>query len=195
MRFGTEGATSKTIAQVRAETLGSGFFWDETLDLYVGGAININFYNNILGFLAGECISGTIDIEIQEPFPSSELTLEFTGVERSHINTKNVLKPLPYHRETRQIITMKTVVATFEEGQHLQPGQYTYSFQIYLPPWLPESALFKTDKERFCVEYTVRAQFTPTIAAMYVTDKLFPSMYPNVSLFRGSRKVYVYQVP
>ena len=93
--------------------MGTGFFWDETLEMYKGGAINLNLYNNVCGFLAGDCIAGTIDIEIQKPFPANELTLEFKGVERSHLDTKNVLKPLDYHREVKEIISMKTVVAEF----------------------------------------------------------------------------------
>ena len=100
-------------------TSDSGTFWDETLDRYQAGAININLYNNVIGFTAGEAIAGTIDIVIVEPFPASELTLEFKGVERSHLNTKKVLKPLVHHREVKDMISMKNVVATFQEGQYL----------------------------------------------------------------------------
>ena len=45
----------------RADT---GVFWDEPLDLYKNGTININFYNNVMGYCAGDAISGTVDIEI-----------------------------------------------------------------------------------------------------------------------------------
>ena len=67
----------------------TGVFWDEPLDLYLGGAININLYNNILGFTAGDTINGTIDIEIDEKFDASELVIEFCGVERSHLKHTN----------------------------------------------------------------------------------------------------------
>jgi len=40
--------------------------WDEILDNFQTGQININFYNNIVGYTPGECISGTIDIELKE---------------------------------------------------------------------------------------------------------------------------------
>ena len=43
-------------------------FWDEPLDLYTDGAININLYNNVLGYISGSTISGTIDIEIGKVF-------------------------------------------------------------------------------------------------------------------------------
>lgn len=62
-----------------------GVFWDEPLDVYLGGAININLYNNVVGFTPGDTISGTIDIEIVEPFDASELLIEFKGVERIHL--------------------------------------------------------------------------------------------------------------
>lgn len=84
----------------------SGTFWDEPLERYQAGAININLYNNVVGFTAGEVIAGTIDIVIVEPFPASDLTLEFKGVERSHLNSKKVLKPLAWHREVKEIISM-----------------------------------------------------------------------------------------
>ena len=149
----------------------------------------------MVGFVAGETIAGTIDIVIVEPFPASELTLEFKGVERSHLSTKKVLKPLDYHREMKEIISMKTVVAKFDEGDHLLPGHYTYSFNVYLPPWLPESCLFKGKLDKFFVEYTLRAQFTPLNPKMYVYDPVLSNKFQNVSLFRGSRKVFVYYPP
>lgn len=39
--------------------------WDEPLPIFTEGSININFYNNIIGYTAGDCVSGTIDIEIK----------------------------------------------------------------------------------------------------------------------------------
>ena len=54
-------------------------FWDEHLDLYIDGAININLYNNVLGFAAGETISGTIDIEIAKPFDAVDLVVKVHG--------------------------------------------------------------------------------------------------------------------
>jgi len=35
--------------------------WDEILDVFDTGVMNINFYNNMIGYTAGDCISGTID--------------------------------------------------------------------------------------------------------------------------------------
>ncbi len=42
----------------------AGIFWDEALEIYKNGTININLYNNVLSFNAGDQISGTLDIEI-----------------------------------------------------------------------------------------------------------------------------------
>ena len=64
----------------------TGVFWDEPLDLYLEGTININLYNNVLGFNAGETISGTVDIEIGKPFEATDLVIGFKGVERSHMS-------------------------------------------------------------------------------------------------------------
>jgi len=46
----------------------SGNFWDEPLDIYRGGIMNINTYQNMIGFTAGDDIAGTVDIQINEPF-------------------------------------------------------------------------------------------------------------------------------
>ena len=54
--------------------------------MYLEGTININLYNNVLGFNAGETISGTVDIEIGKPFEATDLVIEFKGVERSHMS-------------------------------------------------------------------------------------------------------------
>ena len=139
----------------------TGVFWDEPLDLYLDGTININLYDNVLGFYAGDCISGSIDVHIGKEFDAQDLVIELKGVERSHISINNEDNMKDYHREVTEIISMQSVVVQFPQGQMTQPGQYTYAFQIFTPNWLPESSLFKTRKDRFTVEYTLRAQFTP----------------------------------
>ena len=64
------GTRTMSIANKRTDT---GVFWDEPLDLYIGGTINVNCYNNVLGFHAGDTIAGTIDIEIGEVFEATQL--------------------------------------------------------------------------------------------------------------------------
>ena len=70
---------------MRKKPTDTGVFWDEPLELYNDGAININLFNNVLGYHAGSTISGTVDIEIGKVFPATNLMIEFKGVERSHI--------------------------------------------------------------------------------------------------------------
>ena len=146
-----------------------------------------------MGFCSGDAISGTIDIEIGQAFDASDLVLEFAGVERSHLSAESVISVKDYHRENKEIVSIKQVVVEFPDGQTLQPGQYSYPFQVYTPGWLPESTLFKTRKDRFAVEYTIRAQFTPKDSALYVDHPTLPGKYSNVSVFRGSRRLYIYQ--
>lgn len=64
---------------------------------------------------------------------------------------------------------------------------------VKLPKWLPESTIIKTDREKFFMEYTLRAQMTPLNPKDYVTDEKLEKRFQDVSLFRGSRKVYIYQ--
>ena len=172
---------------------GTGLFWDEPLDLYVGGTINLNLYNNVLGFISGETISGTVDIEIGEPFEATNLLLEFKGVERCHMGGDGIIEIEDFHREVKEVISMKQVIVQFQPGETLQEGQYSYPFQIFTPSWLPESSLFKTRKDRFTVEYTLRAQFTPRNPALFVDHPTLPGKYWNVSVFRGSRKINIFQ--
>lgn len=106
-------------------------------------------------------ISGTIDIEICEKFESKELTVALVGAERSHFDV-----PIPkggepdikeFHREYKEIIHMRQVIAEYEPGKSLEKGQYTFPFQVHLPEWLPESTVFKTETQKFFTEYTIRA--------------------------------------
>ncbi len=48
-----------------ATDLETGKQWDECLPKFTEGAININFYNNVISYTSGDCISGTIDIDLQ----------------------------------------------------------------------------------------------------------------------------------
>ena len=94
----------------------TGVFWDEQLDLYHDGAININFYNNVLGYNAGDLISGTIDIEIRKVFDAMDLVIEFKGVERAHLAidpTKEELKG--YHREVKELVSMRQIIVQFPD--------------------------------------------------------------------------------
>lgn len=69
-----------------------------------------------------------------------------------------VLEPLDYHRESKTVVEMKSVLATYGSKEKcLKPGQYTYYFLVKLPKWLPESTILKTDNEKFFMEYTLRA--------------------------------------
>lgn len=72
-------------------------FWDEPLELYTEGTINVNLYNNVLGFTAGDTIAGTIDIEIGQVFQATNLLIEFKGVERSHLMTEGAISVKDYH--------------------------------------------------------------------------------------------------
>ena len=76
---------------------------------------NINLYNNVLGFMSGDTIAGTIDIEIGQPFEAQNLLLEFNGQERCHIGGATDIED--YHREVKEIISMKQVVVQFPPDQ------------------------------------------------------------------------------
>jgi len=176
----------------------SGSTWDEPLPLYRKGQININFYQNMIGYTAGDVVAGTVDVVINESFDSKLLKLSFVGVERCHLKlvkmaNGTVPPPKDFHRDVKTIIDISVDVTTFDEV--LPPGHYTFPFQLYLPSWLPESTSLKVGSEKFFVEYTVRAQFTPLTATGFVADRRFPLKYKNISLFRGSRKLYVYLKP
>ena len=43
----------KISTRARQKHQDTGLFWDEPLDLYLEGAININLYDNVLGYVSG----------------------------------------------------------------------------------------------------------------------------------------------
>lgn len=169
----------------------SGDRWDSCLDLFSEGQIFINLYDNIVSYTAGETVSGTIDIGLTEAISCQRLTLQFIGQERSHLSLDQVVQPLPFHRDTREIVQLAQTVVEFYDSK-LDKGQYQYTFCLYLPDWLPDSFEVEKGKERFLVEYTIRAQLTPLNPAHLVTDMQLPDRFKHVSLFRGSRKINVF---
>jgi hypothetical protein len=72
--------------------------------------MNINFYNNMIGYTAGDCVSGTIDIMLNQPIDCSSLEIEFVGVERSHLKLDGVIRPNKIHRESKEIIRLHAQV-------------------------------------------------------------------------------------
>ena len=94
----------------------SGMYWDENLDMTTGAVLNINLYDNTVGYYAGQTIAGSIDIEVLRPFKASELTVELVGMERGHLDASGVLAPLDWHREAHETVAIKTQVATFDDN-------------------------------------------------------------------------------
>lgn len=105
----------------------TGATWDEPLGLYKHGQVNINFYNNQIGYTAGDCVAGTVDVVIKQSFPSKALVLQLVGVERAHLNV-DLSQVKSFHRETKEIVKLETVMATYAEDSQLQPGHYTFPF-------------------------------------------------------------------
>lgn len=118
------------------------------------------------------------------------LAIEFVGVERVHLDIEKVIKLEEFHRGTREIAKLVNVISHFPDKK-LAKGQYSFPFAIYLPEWLPDSIELSIDNEYFAVEYTVRAQLTPVYAVEMVTDMRLPQRFSDVSLYRGSRVLYV----
>lgn len=50
------------------------------------GKISINLFNNVVGYTAGDIVSGTLDIWLSEHQPFELLILEFVGLERSFLD-------------------------------------------------------------------------------------------------------------
>ena len=109
----------------------SGSTWDEPLPLYRKGQININFYQNMIGYTAGDVVAGTVDVVINESFDSKSLKLSFVGVERCHLKlvkmpNGTVPPPKEFHRDVKTILDMSVDVAAWDEV--LPPGHYTFPF-------------------------------------------------------------------
>ena len=79
--------------------------------------MNINLYENTIGYTAGDSIAGTIDITIIDPFEAKELVLSLVGVERSFLDASQVLEPLDYNREVKTIINLREVITTYTSAQ------------------------------------------------------------------------------
>jgi hypothetical protein len=60
--------------------------WDEPLEVFLNGSININFTNNIIGYTNSELISGTVDVVLKEKMKFKNLVLKFAGQERCFLN-------------------------------------------------------------------------------------------------------------
>ena len=60
--------------------------WDEPLTVFDKGKICINLFNNVVGYTAGDIVSGTLDIWLSEHQPFELLILEFVGLERSFLD-------------------------------------------------------------------------------------------------------------
>lgn len=82
----------------------------------------------MIGYTAGDCISGTIDVFIQQPIDVVGLEIDFVGVERSHLSLSGVIKPNSIHREVNEIIRLRANVLEYKAM--LGRGQYTYPFML-----------------------------------------------------------------
>lgn len=67
----------------------------------------------MIGYTAGECVSGTIDIALNETLNCQNLTLEFVGTERSHLSLDGVIKPMLFHRDQKEVVKLVCIVVEF----------------------------------------------------------------------------------
>jgi hypothetical protein len=104
----------------------TGDSWDEPLEFFRQGVININFKDNLVGYTAGDTVNGTIDIVLHERIDVKDLVLEFVGLERSFLCLNNVVEPMKMHRDSREIIRLACLVKTF--STELEKGHYSYAF-------------------------------------------------------------------
>ena len=72
----------------------SGEKWDEPLTKAEHCKLHINFYNNLVGYTAGDCVSGTIDIVLEHYIAVEDLILEFVGLERCFLVSPLATTPL-----------------------------------------------------------------------------------------------------
>jgi hypothetical protein len=100
----------------------NGHNWDEPLHKFKDGTINLNFYNNVIGYEAGAVVAGTVDIDLRDNFPHfEELVIEFVGLERSFLDQSGIASPEPFHREAKEIIKLQQVSRVFT-GTGMQAG-------------------------------------------------------------------------
>ncbi len=99
IRIPVQDENAAALRRTRTSKNDAGIFWDEALQIYHSGTINVNLYNNVLGFHAGDQISGTIDIEIGTEFEAVDLVVELKGVERSHLVTESHIPIQDHHSE------------------------------------------------------------------------------------------------
>jgi hypothetical protein len=59
--------------------------WDEPLEFFRQGVININFKENVIGYTAGDTVNGTIDLVLNNKIVVEDLIIEFVGEERSFL--------------------------------------------------------------------------------------------------------------
>lgn len=88
--------------------------WDEPLEVFLNGSININFTNNIVGYTKDEPISGTVDVVFKDKMKFKNLVIKFAGQERCFLNQSPNLPLEPCHRESKNIIQLATVVKEFD---------------------------------------------------------------------------------
>jgi len=63
----------------------TGDTWDEPLEFFRQGVININFKENVIGYTAGDTVNGTIDLVLNNKIVVEDLIIEFVGEERSFL--------------------------------------------------------------------------------------------------------------
>jgi len=67
----------------------------------------------VISYTSGDCISGTIDIDLQADIVCQALTVVFIGIERAHLSLEGVIQLLPFHRDVKEICRLVNVVVEF----------------------------------------------------------------------------------
>lgn len=94
-------------------------------------------------FMAGENLTGYVQLEIAEVLAVRALMLTFNGSENVIFRdqkSKNATKGSgPIRHLNEKIILYDFKLHEYPPGTKLEPGTYKYPFSVGTPDWLPES--------------------------------------------------------
>ena len=138
--------------------------------------------------MTGSIIRGQILVTQTKDFMASELVVGIHGSEQTYFTANSNQEKSAIFSGKRPFLYTSFPVKTYADS--VSPvGDQEFSFEFRTPEWLPDSTIYTAPHANsiFNIRYGIFAQMIPT------NSKDFIDQNKTISVFRGSKDIYLYQ--
>ena len=107
-------------------------------------------------YVSGREVNGMVHLYLEKEYPGENLNIEMKGEESSYWVSEDLSDPQNTHCCKKEFLTDTIPIFKFEDSG-IQPGQYSFPFEIMIPDYCPSSCAIKECGNSGNIKYSLKA--------------------------------------